>query len=231
MIRHLVSVSICIIVLFAALNGQTTINASRPTHYFYTPAAYVNPPFHLVASFHEISFGLPANLQLQSSIMDNVGRVDFGAKYGILENLAVGAGMAYNLVHLGRGKHGIMASDNAMPRLGLYLTYGFVNTSSFEMAVTPHIQIGDRFSTGVDLGMMGTPHEFWSVIFEVGTSVDAHDKLFYFNTDGGIRVHPPQIPFLSFDAGIDLEEFAVNADHPRPSVGPFIDVVFAMIVK
>ena len=205
----------------------SSITPSSPTHYFYTPAAYVNPPYHLVLSFHEISFSLPANLQLQASIMDNIGRVNFGAKYGLLDNLSIGAGMAYNLVHLGRGSHGI----HDRPRLGLYLTYGFIGTSSFEMAVTPHSQIGTHFSIGADLGTMITPHEIWSIIAEVGTSVDVNDGLFYLNLDGGVRIHPPKIPFLSFDFGIDLEEFAVNSERVSPTVGVFIDVIFAMVVK
>ena len=220
--------ALCFLVLFTAVQGQS-IRASKPTHYFYTPAAYVNPPFHLVLSFHEISFSLPANLQLQASILDNIGRVNFGAKFGILQNFSLGGGLAYNLVHIGNGVHGITHPDK--PRFGFFLTYGFVQTEKFEFAATPHTQIGERFSIGGDLGMMLTPHEFWSVILEFGLLVDTKDGgLVYMNTDGGLRIHPPKIPFLSFDAGIDLEKFAVN-NNPSPTVTVFFDVIFAMIVR
>ena len=111
----------------------------------------------------------------------------------------------------------------------VFPTYGFVQTE-IEFAATPHTQIGERFSIGGDLGMMLTPHEFWSVILEFGLSVDTKDGLVYMNTDGGLRIHPPKIPFLSFDAGIDLEEFAVN-NNPSPTVTVFFDVIFAMIVR
>jgi hypothetical protein len=202
------------------------LRASKPTHYFYTPTAYVNKPFSLVASLHEISYSFPGNFQVQASLLDNIGRVNFGGKYGFLDNLSVGAGLAYNLAHIGYGGHGIMAKDHARPRFGTYLTYGFVRTNQFECAITPHIQIGNRVSTGVDFGLMGTPSDWVSFIAEVGTSFDFHDQYFYLNTDGGVRIHPPAIPFLSFDGGIDIEEFPVG--HDSPTVAPYIDVIFAI---
>jgi hypothetical protein len=39
----------------AAFSGHATdIVAAKPTHYFYTPMARVNPAGHLVLSLHEI---------------------------------------------------------------------------------------------------------------------------------------------------------------------------------
>ncbi len=206
--------------------GHQNIKPAQPTHYFYTPTPYVNKPFSLVASLHEISYSFPGNFQIQASLLDNIGRVNFGGKYGVTENLSIGGGVAYNLAHFGSGKHGIMARDNAKARLGAYLTYGMVKLPTFEAAITPHTQIGDRVSMGVDFGLMGTASEWVSFIMEVGTSFDFHDDIFYFNTDGGVRIHPPTIPFLSFDLGIDIEEFPVGYD--APSVGPYIDVIFAI---
>ena len=76
--RHFFPATLAIVGVFATgtvFGGQTTtIIAAKPTHYFYTPAAYVNPPNHLVLSLHEISFGLPQNLQIQASLFDNIGR-------------------------------------------------------------------------------------------------------------------------------------------------------------
>jgi hypothetical protein len=222
------------IVSFSQADGIQQLRAAKPTHYFYTPTAYVNKPFTLVASLHEISYSFPGKFQVQASLLDNIGRVDFGGKYQIIDNLSVGAGVAYNLAHIGYGKHGIMASDHAPPRFGTYLAFGLVKTSNFECALTPHIQIGRHdygsndfgLSTGADFGMMGTPSSWTSFIAEVGTSYDFHDHIFYFNTDGGIRIHPPTIPFMSFDGGVDIEEFPVG--HDAPSVAPYIDVIFAI---
>jgi len=39
----------------------------------------------------------------------------------------------------------------------------------------------------------------WSIIWEVGTSGDLTTSKFWFDTDGGVRIHPPSIPFLNFD--------------------------------
>jgi hypothetical protein len=218
--------SALLIVSFSQGAMSQQLRAAKPTHYFYTPTAYVNKPFSLVASLHEISYSFPGNFQVQASLLDNIGRIDFGGKYGILDNLSVGAGLAYNLAHMGYGKHGIMASDHAKPRFGTYLAIGLVKTTNFECAITPHTQIGDRVSAGADFGMMGTASTWVSFIAEVGTSFDFHDQIFYLNTDGGVRIHPPTIPFLSFDGGIDIEEFPVG--HDSPSVAPYIDVIFAI---
>ena len=164
--------------------SQISITPAEPTHYFYTPMAKVNPPYHLVLSLHEISFSLPANLQLQASLFDNIGRINLGAKYGIAENLSVGAGLAHSLLHMGNGAHGIPVDP---ARFGAFLCYEFVKTPTVEVTVTPHTQLFAHNSIGCDLGGMNTPSDFWSIIWEVGTSLDLTDSpaSFYFNTDGG----------------------------------------------
>lgn len=205
------------------------ITASQPTHYFYTPTASVNPPYNLVVSLHEISFSFPANLQVQASLFDNIGRINLGAKYGITDNLSIGAGLASTLIHLGNGSHGIRSDDH---RLGLFFCYGFVNTNVVEAVVVPHSQLfGQSNSLGCDLGGKVTPSDFWSIIYELGTSYDFASHILYWNTDGGIRVHPPAIPFLNFDIGVDVQEFAVNVSHPNTSASAYFDVIFAMVTK
>jgi hypothetical protein len=219
----------CVILVYSSTsNGQTSITASNPTHYFYTPAPYVNPPYHLVLSLHEISFALPSNLQLQASLFDNIGRINFGAKYGFAENLSLGGGLAHSLVHIGDKAHGIPSW--AEPRLGAFLSWGFLMQSSLEAVLVPHTQIGDHFSIGADIGLVSKVHPVWSFIWELGMSIDATDDALYLNTDGGLRIHPPSLPFLNFDAGIDLEEFRVE-HHPDVSATIYFDVIFSMVVK
>ena len=185
----------------------------------------------MVVSLHEISFSLPANLQLQASLFDNIGRINFGAKYGIQDNLSVGAGIASSLVHIGSGGHAIRPGDQA--RFGAFLCYEFVKTNTFEAVVVPHTQLFVHNSIGVDLGGMATPSDIWSIIWEVGTSFDLSDNPvgFWFNTDGGIRIHPPSIPFLSFDCGIDVQEFLVNTPGAHTSPTIYFDAIFAMVTK
>jgi hypothetical protein len=212
-------------------SNQISITPAEPTHYFYTPMAKVNPPYRLVVSLHEISFSLPENLQLQASLFDNIGRINFGAKYGIQDNLSVGAGIASSLVHIGNGGHAIRPGDQA--RFGAFLCYEFIKTHTFEAVLVPQTQLFVHNSIGIDLGGMATPSDIWSVIWEVGTSFDLSDNPtgFWFNTDGGIRIHPPSIPFLSFDGGVDVQEFQVNVKDAHTSPSIYFDVIFGMVTK
>jgi hypothetical protein len=207
-------------------SNQISITPAEPTHYYYTPMAKVNPPYCLVVSLHEMSFSFPDNLQVQASILDNIGRIAFGAKYGIQDNLSIGVGLASTLAHIGPA-HGIYNDS----RFGAFLCYGFIKNPTFEAAVTPHMQLFTDNSIGCDVGGMVTPSKMWSVIWEVGTSIDINTSIFWFNADGGLRIHPPSIPFLNFDAGIDVAEFKVNV--PAPSTTPkiFFDAIFAMVTK
>ena len=222
---------VCIVLAIFIFNGfcasETTITASGPTHYFFTPMAQVNPPYSLVVSLHEISFSFPNNLQVQASIFDNIGRLAFGAKYGIYDNLSVGAGLANTLVHIGNGH----AIHDAASRFGAYMCYGFIKNPTFEAAVTPNMQLFDHNSIGCDLGGMVTPSSIWSIIWEVGTSGDLTTSKFWFDTDGGLRIHPPSIPFLNFDAGVVVSDFIVNDPRPSTSATIYFDAIFAMKVK
>lgn len=205
-----------------------TIEPAQPTHYFYTPTSYLNGPFDAVGSLHEVSYALPHRLQFHTSFLDNVGRINFGVRYGFFEQLSVGAGLAWSFATFPYGGHGIKHED-PHPRFGTFLCWGPVLEDRFEMSVTPHLQVGYHFSMGCDLGMMITPSEYWSIIGEFGFSFDFNTSTPWFNTIWGARVHPPQIPFLSFDGGLDFvenppEDFAQSAYAFRP----FLDIIFTM---
>ena len=214
-------------VIFA--RDQTQITPSKPTHYFYTPTADVNPYNHLVLSLHEISFGLSQHLQVQASLFDNIGRINFGVKYGLTDDLALGAGIAHSIASFGH--HGIKSGNPA--RFGAFLCYGITQTRTFEASVTGHAQLFDHNSIGCDFGLMATPGPVWSIVGEVGTSIDLTDgpAALWFNMDGGLRIHPTSIPFLNFDVGIDILEFKINEPHAHTSVGIYVDVIFSMVVK
>jgi hypothetical protein len=226
------ALAVCALAIVAWTKGNSTgitLEPAAPTHYFYTPTPYINEPMHIVIGLHELSMGLPYNLQVQASLFDNIGRVDFGAKYGFNRQFSVGAGLAYSIAHMGLGNHGIPRTS--MPRIGLYAVYGPIVSDQFELGLTPNLQVGDRVSLGADMGMQIRPNPMWSIIWEVGSSYDFADYLLYLNTDAGIRVNPPQIKHFFFDAGIDLEEFAVNVVSPKPTVGLFLDVIFAFVAR
>jgi hypothetical protein len=210
---------------FAAPAGanNVTLRPAKPTHYFFTPMANVNPSGHLVLGFHEISYGMPGNLQVQASIIDNIGRTCLAAKYGFASNLSFGGGLAQTLVPM--GEHAIHGAQPA--RLGLFFTYGMAERNNFSMAVTPHTQIGSSISMGVDFGMRLTPTEFWSFIWEIGSSVDINAPMLYLYTIGGLRIHPPKVPILYVDIGVSAKEFAV--DPFRPQAGVYVDIIIAFI--
>jgi hypothetical protein len=129
-----------------------------------------------------------------------------------------------SITTFGDGGHGIKDYDNS--RLGLFFCYDFAQSRSLTAAVTPHAQIGDHISMGVDLGFLKQPNEAFSLIGEIGFSMDLTDEEPYLNLIGGFRIHPPKIPFLNFDIGVDftesrLEDFAKN-------INPYIDIIFTM---
>lgn len=207
---------------------QTEIKEAHPTHNFYTPAPYINPEHALVIGLHELSYALPYRLQLQASLLDNIGRLNLAAKFGILDNLSLAAGLAHSLIHVGRGTHGI--PEWASPRFGAFLCYGPLLTKEVEIGITPHTQVGDHVSLGGDLGLKFNLNIWWAILFEVGSSMDFTDERLYMNFDGGIRINPPKIAFLHFDLGVDIEEFPL-VDGVRPSVTVFFDVLFGMMVN
>lgn len=226
--RRIMVAAIIAVLPASSLPRQETISPGHPTHYFYTPAPYVNPPHTLVIGLHELSYAFPHNLQLQASLFDNIGRTNAAAKFGILDNLSVGAGLAWTLVHIGRGNHGI--PRYAQPRFGAFVALGPVLTERFEMTLVPHTQIGDRISVGFDYGMQIKPNDLWGIITELGSSFDFYDDLLYLNVDGGLRFNPRSVPFLHFDIGVDLEEFPV-VPGVRPTVTVFGDVIFGIMTR
>jgi hypothetical protein len=220
--------SLTILALLFSAGNTTTIVPAQPTHYFYTPTAYLNTDFDMVASLHELAYTLPHRFQALTSIVDNVGRICFGMRYAFLNNLNMGAGLAWSFATMpGWGGHAI--HHEFEPRFGVFLAWGPIIEERFEMSLTPHLQMGDHFSTGADIGMMITPSESWSILGEFGFSLDVTDAVPYINTIWGARVHPPEIPYLSFDGGIDFvenrPEYFIQSHN---AFRPFIDVVFTM---
>jgi len=208
-----------------AANNNVTIRPSKPTHYLYMPMARVNSAYHMVAGLHELSFALPGRLQIQASIIDNIGKTNFGLKYGIADNLAVGGGLASTLINM--GDHGIPSSDS---RVGLYLTYGIAERRNFSMAITPHLQIGSRVSLGGDFGLMMTPADVWSFLWEIGASADTHneDGGLYLYTTGGLRLNFPAISFMFIDLGVGTNEFKAVSD-PYIRARVFLDIMVCFI--
>ncbi|MBD3316674.1 MAG: hypothetical protein GF344_12870 [Chitinivibrionales bacterium] len=218
--------------------GAAGIRAAKPTHYFVTPKPYVNPPWHLVASLHEISYSFPQNLQFQLSLLDAIGRIKFGIKFGINENLALGAGLSSYWGYLWFSDHHRYWDrhydyyhryyyHNPHARLGIFLSTGRGRGGSFEWSITPNIQLGDPIGLGCDFGLMATPSAWWSIIGEIGGSLEldyGYHPWFWFFTDGGVRIHPPTVPYLMFDLG-----FGVGAFDWNPGFSVYFDVIFAMI--
>jgi hypothetical protein len=202
-------------------NSQNvTLRPTQPTHYLFMPTARVNSPGDLVLGFHEISYAMPGNLQIQASIIDNIGRTCLAAKYGIANNMAIGGGLASTLVNI--AWHAIPPSD---ARLGMFFVYEFENRKEFAMAISPHTQLfGNGFSFGMDFGMRFTPVDFWSFLWEAGSSIDVERGL-YLNAICGLRIHPPTVPFLFITVGVAASDFNVSDFNTRAR--PYFDVMIA----
>jgi len=214
---------LAVIVVVSA--GFAAIRPAKITHLYYTPTAYLNDEYDLVVSLHEISYTLPQKLQIHMSLVDNIGRNCLGVRYALMDNMNIGAGVAKSFTTFNDGGHGIRDWD-PHTRFGLFLAYGFVQSSSFEATVIPHAQLGYHISMGADLGFRKTPNEVFSLIGEIGSSFDLNDSEAYINLIGGVRIHPPKIPFLSFDLGVDFTES--NFDEFTKKVNPYIDIIFTM---
>ncbi|MCL2690528.1 MAG: hypothetical protein FWE57_11885 [Chitinispirillia bacterium] len=219
--KSIIKKSFILIGIFAvcafASGNTATLTPTEPTSYFLTPKAKVNDANHLVIGLHEFSYALPGNLQVQLSLIDNIGKTFFGLKYGLAPNMAIGGGIAGSIIDMGH--HG-PGSPN---RFGFYLTYAFTEEQNRGTAITPHMQIGNRISLGADFAFMTKPVDMWAFIGELGTSIDTYDGHLYLFGAGGLRISPPQAPFLFIDAGAKTNEFAVVSN---TSIYPkvFIDV-------
>jgi len=188
------------------------------------PMARVTPPNHLVLGLREISYGLPGNLAVQMSLIDNIGKTNLAAKFGIASNLSIGGGLASTFINM--GDVGIPRDD---ARLGLFLTYAFVDRGDFSAAITPHTQMASRLSIGTDFGLMKTTNDTWSLLWEAGLSADTHtDGGLYLRTVGALRIHPPALPFLFIDAGVGTNEFRAQSN-PYIRARAFVDVMVCFI--
>ena len=223
--KTLFAIGIFAVCAVASNNNTVTLSPSEPSHYLYSPMARVTPENHLVLGLREISYGLPGNLHIQMSLVDNIGKTNLAAKYGLADNLAIGAGLASTFINM--GDHGIPSSDS---RVGAFLTYALVDRGDFSMAITPHTQIGSRLSIGCDFGLMKTPTETWSFLFEAGLSADTHkdEGALYLYTTGALRIHPPSISFMFIDAGVGTNEFRAESS-PYVRAKAFIDVMVCFI--
>lgn len=221
--RHAVMALFAVSVI-SGICQASTIRPAQPTHLFYTPTAYLNNPYDLVVSLHEISYTLPYDLQFHISLVDNIGRNCLGVRYALSDRMQLGAGLAHSITTFGDGGHGI--KEWAESRFGFFFCYGFARSSELEAAVTPHMQLGDHFSLGVDLGFMKNVNEVFSFIGEIGSSFDMTDEEAYLNLIPGIRIHHPKAPFLSFDIGVDFTESPVRDF--GSNINPYLDIIFAI---
>jgi hypothetical protein len=167
---------------------------------------------------------MPGHLLVQASIMDNIGRTNLALKYGFASNMAIGGGLASSLVDLGH--HAI---HHGGERVGMFFVHDLVNTSNHAMSYVPNVQIGEgRLSAGVDFGMRFTPVNFWSFIWEAGISLDTRDSGLYLYGVGGLRIHPPTVPFLYITVGIATQECELDLTN-NPNVAPavYFDIMIA----
>ncbi len=198
--------------------------AAGPTHYLFTPTPYVNPPSSLVIGLHEISYTLPYNLQIQASPFDNIGRINFGLKYGLYDSLSAGIGLAHTLIHPGPGAHGIPSEES--PRVGTFLAWGPWLSERLETVLVLHAQAGDRISAGVDGGILAKTNEAWDLMLETGFSYDFEYELFHVYLSGGARIIPPRLDFLAIDFGVSLEEFPVGEGDSGVAGAAYFDLLF-----
>lgn len=201
-------------------------SVTEPTHYLFMPTAHVNRPGELVLGLHEISYAFPGKLQIQASILDNIGRLNLAAKYGFHRDLAGGVGLASTFISgdfVENGAHGV--PENARARVGAFLTYEF-GRPYYGLVLTGHTQIGDHFSIGADLGGRITPSSVWSFLWETGISVDLTDKLIYLYGICGLRFNVA-VPGLFIDVGAQALEFNLKEfGKGKPHAGVFFDVMY-----
>lgn len=217
------------VAIFVLAGGM--FNESRgdvePTHYLFMPTARVNKAGSVVLGLHEISYALPGKLQLQASLIDNIGRLNLAAKYGFHKDLAGGVGLAWTLINGGLfmrnpDDRGHAIKHQYDPRIGGFLTYEF-GRPYYGLVLTGNTQIGDHFSVGADLGGRITPSKAWAFLWETGLSADLTDGTLYLYGIGGLRFNVAD-PGLFIDAGVQTNEF--NVDGFKMKAGLFLDVMY-----
>ncbi|MDD5675888.1 MAG: hypothetical protein PHC61_17085 [Chitinivibrionales bacterium] len=238
--KKLMIAAIACCALFSAVFSQEP-KASQPTHYFLGPTPQVNNLYDFVFSLHEISLGLGSGLQVQASLLDNIAGVDLGIKYALSPTMALGGGLAHSLVDAGNWWHNDYYYNYPdFYGLGAFLACGLANSKNLQMTITPNVQInGYGIGVGGIFSLMSTPAPVWSLIGEGSFSFVIPAPFVNFILDGGLRIHPPQIPFLSFDLGLAFDWWAgpdhysymgasFNPVHPQGySISPYFDFILA----
>jgi hypothetical protein len=214
------------VALLCAGGAFAKTRVTEPTHYLFMPTARINQPGDLVLGLHEISYAFPGKLQIQASILDNIGRLSLAAKYGFHKDLAGGVGLASTFISgdfVEGGAHGV--PEYARARVGAFLTYEF-GRPHYGLILTGHTQIGDHFSIGADLGGRITPSSVWSFLWETGLSTDLTDKRIYLYGIGGLRFNVG-VPGLFIDVGAQALEFNIkDFGKGAPHAGMFFDVMY-----
>ncbi len=216
------------LLLFSTLqmvHGANSLNVKEGalTHLFYTPTPYVNKANTLVVGLHEISYSLDDKLQFQLSLFDNIGHIDFGAKYQMWEDISLGIGLAGTINHAHWDYDGYYYhSSSNHKRLGIYLTGDLANSAGFAAAYTLHSQIGEEVNIGADLGGIKGFGPVWSLIAEITSSLNVNHADVFFGFNGGVRIVPPPTPFLFIDLGLN----ALGLSTPHGIDGPslYIDI-------
>jgi len=202
--------------------------AGKLTHLFYTPTTQVNPKNHLVAGLNEFSYGLGSDLQVQLSLLGSIGHIDFGVKYQLGSDMAVGAGISDWLGaghHAGSFYHG--SGHHHGNRFGMFLTGALLQSSGFSSAYTLHSQIGSNISVGLDIGGINKFESMWSIILEAGSSLNIIDLVLNLSGIGGIRIVPPSIPFLFIDFGISPLSLTMGKVNNLGGPSGYIDISVA----
>jgi len=213
--------------VFLVAGGVSAKGGVEPTHYLFVPTARVNHQGEMVLGLHEISYGLGGKLQLQTSILDNIGRLNLAAKYGFHRNLAGGVGMAWTFVpgsivfrpYLERG-HGIKHQHD--PGVGGFLAYEF-GRPHYGLVLTGHAQLAYDASVGADIGGRVTPSKTWAFLWDAGISLDLSDGEAWLYGIGGLRFNlAPSGLFI--DVGLQAVEFKLSEFRTHP--GLFFDVMY-----
>jgi len=221
--------------------------AGRPSHLMYTPLPNINSKGSLVLMLHEISYSLDGRLALQLSLVESIGHVDFGVRYQLGSNTTVGGGLSDWLGFSHgppRGHFYYSRQDRYYynryrgKRLGAYLNGALTSSSKSASTYTLHTQLGSIISLGLDIGFINQTAKMWSLMLELGSSLnieagqdlDRDDGTMVITGTGGIRIVPPPVPYLFIDVGLTPLSFIIGNDNGFVigSAGIYLDVGVAL---